>query len=136
MTAVAGGLLAIAFGIVLALSLATGFAGLALSAVIAGILTGASLAALFFLALVHLAPVLASAGLGRAVVRRFRPVEIEAPEAARPGAALVMIAVGAVAYTGLRAIPGLGLAVAVVGALVGLGSLAVWLRDRFSPDAA
>ncbi len=135
LTAVAGGLLAIAFGILLAISLATGFGGLALTAIIAGSLMGMSGAALFYLAFAHLAPVLASAGLGRAIVRRFRPVEIEAPEAARPGAALLTITLGAVTYTVLRAIPGLGFAFGVAAALVGLGALAVWLRDRFAADA-
>ena len=142
-TLLASMLLGFAFLVLLALGLATGLGGLALTAIFAGALGQAALFACFLIALVYVAPVLASAGLGRALVARFLPaLTASAAAPTGPGAraavvpALLAMAVGAAAYAGLRAIPWLGPLVGLAGALVGLGALAAGLRPRPQPAAA
>ncbi len=120
--------LGLCFLILLTIGLSTSLGGLASFAIVAGALTQGALVSLFLLALVYLAPVLASAGIGRALVMRLRPALLDPPDAA--SSAALAVAVGAVLYAGLRALPGLGVLVAVCGGLVGLGALTTWLRDR------
>jgi hypothetical protein len=88
-----------------------------------------ALVAFFGIALFYLAPVLASAGIGGALLARFRP-EGEDGSSTVTGATL-LVAVGVVAYTLLRAIPWFGWLVGLGAALVGLGALALWLRELF-----
>jgi hypothetical protein len=128
--------LGIGFGILMVLGLSTGFAGLALTSIVAGTLSQGTIFALFFLSIVYLAPVLASVGIGHAIVERIgsrSAGDSDEPETA--GSLLVPVVIGAVAYTALRAIPGVGPIVGIAAALAGLGALARWLQNVFSPDA-
>jgi hypothetical protein len=116
------------FLVLLAVGIATGAGGLAWTAFAAGSLLQMALFALFGIALFYVAPVLASAGLGGALLARFRP---EDGGNATVVDAVLTVAVGATAYTLLRAIPWFGWLAALGAALVGLGALALWLRQLF-----
>jgi hypothetical protein len=133
---VVSGLVALLFGIACAIwmvvGLSTGWGGVAVTAITVGALAETAIATLFGFSLFYLGPVLASAGIGGALVERFRPAVI-APVVASPLRSVLTVALGASAYTLLRALPWLGPLVAVLGALVGLGALAAWLRDLFLP---
>lgn len=127
-TLLLGMVLGTAFFIVMAVALATGFGGVAISAIVGGGLTQTALAALFLLAAVWLGPVLASAGIGRALLARVGPGGGEPP--AGTASALLAVTVGAAAYAALRVVPWLGPWVGAGGSLVGLGALTLWLRAR------
>ncbi len=115
--------------VLLAVGLSMGSGSLAGTAIAVGTLLQMALFALFGIALLYVAPVLASAGIGDAVLARLG-LRSDSPDRSLVDA-LLLITVGAVLYTALRAIPGVGWLVAVAGALVGLGALAVWLREVF-----
>jgi hypothetical protein len=130
-------ILGIAFGILMVLGLSVGLGGLALTSIVAGALTQGAIFALFFLSIVYLAPVLASAGIGQAIVGAISRMKESDPgePAAAPGTLLVAVVIGAVVYTALRAVPGVGPLVGIAAALAGLGALARWLQQLFSKDA-
>jgi hypothetical protein len=115
--------------VLLAVGLSVGSGGLAGTAIAVGTLLQMALFALLGIALLYVGPVLASAGIGGAVLARFRP-RSDGPAPSLVDA-MLLVAVGAVLYTALRAIPGLGWLVAIAGALVGLGALTLWLREVF-----
>lgn len=115
------------FFIVMVVALATGFGGVALSAIVGGGLAQTVLVAVFLLAAVYLGPVLTSAGIGQALLARVRP---RGGDRATTAGALLAVGVGAAVYAALRAVPWLGVWVGLIGSLVGLGSLAIWLRAR------
>ena len=114
-------LLAVAF------SLESG--SLAGTAVVAGSLFQTALFALFGIALLYVAPVLASAGIGSAILVRFQEHRQDrlAPILDAGG----RVVLGVALYATLRAIPVLGGGIAVCASLVGLGALALWLREVF-----
>ena len=120
-------MLGVASLVLLALGLTTDLGGLALTAIFAGGLLQTALYALLLLALVYAGPVLASAGIGRALIDRIRPALGDPPD--QPLNAMLFVVVGACVYAGLRVVPWAGPIVGGVGALVGLGALARWLRD-------
>ncbi len=122
-------ILGIAFLILFVLALSTDFGGLALTSIIAGTLAESALGTLFLIALLYLAPVLASAGIGLAILERIRPSVADPVEA--PGKPLWFVTIGVVIYALVRAIPWLGPPFGFVATLIGLGALTIWLRDRF-----
>jgi hypothetical protein len=122
-------ILGIAFLILFVLALSTDFGGFALTSIIAGTLAESALGTLFLIALLYLAPVLASAGIGLAILERIRPSVGDPVEA--PGKPLWFVTIGVVIYALVRAIPWLGPPFGFVATLIGLGALTIWLRDRF-----
>lgn len=122
-------ILGIAFLILFVLALSTDFGGFALTSIIAGTLAESALGTVFLLALLYLAPVLASAGIGLAILERIRPSVGDPVEA--PGKPLRFVTIGVVIYAIVRAIPWLGPPFGFVATLIGLGALTIWLRDRF-----
>jgi hypothetical protein len=123
-------ILGIAFLVLFTLALSTDLSGLALTSVVAGALLQGALGALFAIALFFVSPVVASAAIGRAILERIRP-SVGDPVEAPVNAALVVV-VGVVAYTLARAVPWFGPIFGIGAALLGLGVLAIWLRDCFS----
>lgn len=115
-------------GLILLVSFAgTGFGGLALTVVAAGSLAQAALIAPFLISLIYVAPLLTSLGLGRFALERFGPDLAER-------SALAMC-IGALIYAALRAIPFLGVLAGAVGALIGLGAIALRIREIQSGGA-
>jgi hypothetical protein len=131
-TLVFGGVAAFVVGVVsfvlLAISLGAGAGGLAVSAMLAGGLLQLALFALFGVAVFFLAPALACAGIGGALLSRFQVI---GDGDARATDAMLAAAVGALVYAIVRAIPFLGLLFGLGATLVGLGALALWLRAVF-----
>jgi hypothetical protein len=114
--------------LLVAFSLLSG--GLAVSIAIAGFLLQAALLAPFLLTSVYLAPVLFSLGAGLFALEKLGAAGADAEHDPRRGAAAVCV--GALVYTSLRALPGFGPLVAVIGGLMGLGAIALWLREHRS----
>jgi hypothetical protein len=112
--------------LLVAFSLLSG--GLAVSIAIAGFLLQAALLAPFLLGSVYLAPVLFSLGAGLFALEKLGALSADAEHDPRRGAAAVCA--GALVYALLRALPGFGPLVAVVGGLMGLGAIALWLREH------
>ena len=73
------------------------------------------------------APALTSAGIGSALLARLQPRSDDPAPSLLDN--MLLLAVGGVVYTALRAIPGLGWWIGACGTLVGLGALALWLRE-------
>ena len=111
----------------------TELGGLAATAVFAGGLTQAALGALFLLAAVYVAPALAAGAIGGAILDRVRSSAADTTPSVPTG--LTNVALGAAVYAALRMIPGLGWLIGLVAALVGLGALGIWLRDRLDDGA-
>jgi hypothetical protein len=91
-----------------------------------GLLIELALLTPFLIVAVYVPPVLVSYGGGRMALERFRPDW-------RGGKAR-SLAIGIVFYVILRAIPGVGTAVAVLVLLFGVGAVALWLRDLLEGD--
>jgi len=121
----------VAFSLLLAIGLSTGSGGLAWTAVSAGGLLQMALFALFGIAIFFVGPVLASAALGGAVLARLRPASDGANGEAKVLDAALLVAVGAVGYAVLRAVPVLGWLFGLTATLAGTGALAWWLREVF-----
>jgi hypothetical protein len=111
--------------------------GLAVSIAIVGFLLQAALFAPFLLGSIYLAPVLFSLGVGLFVLEKLgvRRAGASATQDAQdskndPKRGAAAVCAGALVYASLRAIPGVGPAVGVIGALMGLGAIALWLRGQ------
>ncbi len=109
-----------------------GMTGMAFAITAASFLLQAAVIAPFLIGLLYLAPVLASLGAGHFALEKLASSPDTAP-GARRGAATVCV--GVLIYAALRAIPGLGPVVGFFGALIGLGALALWLRERASLES-
>jgi hypothetical protein len=123
----------IAFFLLMVVGIGSDLGGLAVTAIVAGAMTQGAIFALSFLCFVYLAPVFASAGIGAALLGRVRPEWTEGE--ARPLRIAGLLAVGALAYALLRAVPYAGAIVGLLAALAGAGTLARWLRDRLLDEA-
>lgn len=113
--------------ILLASFVGAGFGGLAVTVVVLGSLAQAALIAPFLISLIYVAPLLACLGLGRFALERLGSDTL-----VERGA--VAICTGALLYAMLRAIPFLGVLVGAVGALIGLGAIALRIREIQSSD--
>ena len=111
----------------LALGISLGSGSLAGTSVVAGSLLQMAVVSLLGISILYVAPVLVSAGMGSALQARFQPAaDDESPSIPR---ALVGVAVGVVVYTALRMVPELGWLFGLCSAWIGLGALALWLRE-------
>ena len=126
-----GGLASFAIGILgfllVALALSAESGGLVGASIVAGVLLQLVLFGVFGLAVVFVAPALTSAGIGSALLARLQPRSDDPAPSLLDN--MLLLAVGGVVYTALRAIPGLGWWIGACGTLVGLGALALWLRE-------
>lgn len=114
-------------GLLAVVSLAAGGGGFALGLTLAAFFLQAALSAPFLVALLYVAPILASLGIGGALLGRRAPGAEHAPPGFRSGASRLLL--GGAIYTGLCAIPTLGLLATLAGAFAGLGALGRWLRE-------
>jgi cytoskeletal protein CcmA (bactofilin family) len=103
-------------------------AELAISIAAAGFLLQAALFAPFLLATFYLAPLLFSLAAGRFALEKLGAGLAESMSDSKRGVAAVCA--GSLVYASLRAIPGFGPVVAVMAALMGLGAIGFWLRER------
>ena len=114
-------LLALVFGLVTLGGLAAAIIGL-------GTLAEVLLAVTFLIAIGFLAPVVVSFLGGRMLLGWALPDRAEDR--------VLPLAVGLILYVLLRAIPILGVLVAIAVALIGLGALSVWIWMKLKPDTA
>ena len=109
-----------------------GTTGLAFTITAAGFLLQAAVIAPLLIGLLYLAPVLASLGAGHFALEKLGA----SPDAASgPMRGAATVCVGALIYASLRAIPGLGPVAGFFGALIGLGTLARWLRGSAGTES-
>ena len=111
----------------LALAFSLGSVSLAGTSAVAGGLLQLAVFSLLGISLLYVAPVLASAAIGSGLRARFQP-DFDDGKASIANA-LSCLFIGALVYTALRMLPGLGWLFALCSAWVGLGALALWLRE-------
>ena len=88
---------------------------------------------LFGISLFYVAPVLVSTAIGSGLRARLQPGFDDGQASISNGLACLFI--GALVYTALRMLPGLGWLFALCSAGVGLGALVLWLRDALAKDS-
>lgn len=115
--AVVAALTAVAAGLVGALTLG----GLAPPLIATGVLLELAILTPFLSVAVYLPPVLAAWGVGHWILRRWRPEWLPGPWRS--------LGVGALAYVLVVAFPGLGTAIALAIALLGVGALTLQIVD-------
>jgi len=118
----------------LALAFSTGASSIAGTAALAGGLLQLALFSLFGISLLYVAPVLVSAAIGRGLRARFQ-AHFDTGQASI-ASAFSCLFLGALVYTALRMIPGLGWLFALCSAGAGLGALALWLRDAATGETS
>lgn len=117
----------------LALAFSLGSSSIAGTAAVAGGLIQLAILSLFGISLFYVAPVLVSTAIGSGLRARLQPGFDDGQASISNGLACLFI--GALVYTALRMLPGLGWLFALCSAGVGLGALVLWLRDALAKDS-